>query len=480
MSRFVCRPLLVALLLWIVTAGIAQRPVTITGEAPFAKNEEIRLLVFDDLLNYVPTVAATDQIDKNGHFKLTCSINQIKLVQLAIRTSKAEFFIVPDHTYQFQISVDTILFKLVNPEKYGGYLQITNASADTSDLNYKINRFSNFFSRAMNHYAFRITVDKDRNAYDTLTTLLNDRFGIQYNPLNFYQSYIYYTCGQLDRVCFSKEQMTFYRKFYDNDYILYNNPAYMSLFRESYSGYLYNSRHISKELLGRTINEEPDYLTLFNEAGRDPMLTNERLRELVIILNLIEFHGNEEFDAGNIVKLLKYIKVSTHFPEHIVFIDNALARISRADAPSQPLVFRNEKGKKSPIKQFEGKDIYVQVFQSDCLDCIREMMLIKEFNKRYGEKIQFVSLNIDPDMEDYDRFCKAYGEMFEWPILYFDGNYDWLLENGVETLPDYLIINAQGQLLQRYPPAPEFGLSDYLMFRFDKEEEQPQNPLFRN
>ena len=274
--------------------------------------------------------------------------------------------------------------------------------------------------------------------------------------------------------------MTFYRKFYDNDYILYNNPAYMSLFRESYSGYLYNSRHISKELLGRTINEEPDYLTLFNEAGRDPMLTNERLRELVIILNLIEFHGNEEFDAGNIVKLLKYIKVSTHFPEHIVFIDNALARISRADAPSQPLVFRNEKGKKSPIKQFEGKDIYVQVFQSDCLDCIREMMLIKEFNKRYGEKIQFVSLNIDPDREDYDRFCKAYGEMFEWPILYFDGNYDWLLENGVETLPDYLIINAQGQLLQRYPPAPEFGLSDYLMFRFDKEEEQPQNPLFRN
>ena len=206
MSRFVCRPLFVALLLWIVTAGIAQRPVTITGEAPFAKNEEIRLLVFDDLLNYVPTVAATDQIDKNGHFKLTCSTNQIKLVQLAIRTSKAEFFIVPDHTYQFQISVDTTLFKLVNPEKYGGYLQITNALADTSDLNYKINRFSNYFSRAMNHYAFRITVDKDRNAYDTLTTLLNDRFGIQYNPLNFYQSYIYYTCGQLDRVCFSKER----------------------------------------------------------------------------------------------------------------------------------------------------------------------------------------------------------------------------------------------------------------------------------
>ena len=60
MSRFACRLLCTALLLWIITAASAQRPVTITGEAPFAKNEEIRLLVFDDLLNFVPTVAATD------------------------------------------------------------------------------------------------------------------------------------------------------------------------------------------------------------------------------------------------------------------------------------------------------------------------------------------------------------------------------------------------------------------------------------
>jgi len=480
MSRFACRSLFIVLLLWFATVGSAQRPVTITGEAPFAKNEEIRLLVFDDLLNYIPTVAATDQIDKNGRFKLSYSTNQIKLVQLAIRTSKAEFFIVPDHDYQFQISVDTNLFKLINPERYGGYLQITNPSVDSSDLNFKINRFSNYFSRAMNYYAFRITVDKDRKAYDTLTTLLHDKFDIQYNPLNFYQSYIYYTCGQLDRICFAKDQKAFYQKFFDNDYILYNNPPYMSLFRESYSGYLYNSHHISKELLARTINDSPDYLTLFNEAGRDPMLTNERLRELVLILNLIEFYGNEEFDKGNVIQLLRYIKAATHFPEHTIYIDNALSRISLADAPERSLVFKNDKGKKCPIKQFEGKDIYVQVFQSDCLDCVREMMLIKEFNKRYGEKIQFVSLNIDPDRDSYEHFCQEYGEMFDWPILYFDDNYDWLLENGVEALPDHLILNAQGQIVQRYPAAPEFGLAEYLLLRFSEQEEQPQNPLFRN
>ena len=70
--------------------------------------------------------------------------------------------------------------------------------------------------------------------------------------------------------------------------------------------------------------------------------------------------------------------------------------------------------------------------------------------------------------------------MFNWPILYFNHNYDWLLENGIETLPDYMIINENGQILQRYAPAPETGLSDYLQSRFIKEEENNDNPLFRN
>lgn len=458
----------------------AQQPVTISGTAPFAKNEEIRLLVFDDLLNHIPKVVATDKIDRNGKFVLSYPTNQILLAQLAIRTSRAEFFIVPNNQYEFQISTDSVLFQLINPERYGGYLEISTNKTDTNDLNYKINRFSNYFSRAMDYYAFRITYDKDASAYDTLTSLLHEKFDIQYNPLNFYQSYTYYTYGALDKLCFPNDNLKIYQKYFDNDYILYNNPAYMSLFTEHYRGYLYNSKYISKKLLSETINESPDYLALFNEVGRDPMLVNERIRELVLIYNLIELYNNEEFDRWNILKLLQYIKVSTHFQEHIPFIDNALNKLNPNKDVDKKLLFKNSKGRKEPFKHFGGKDIYVQFFQSDCMDCIREMLLIKEFHNKYGSDIQFISINVDPDEKQYEDFYKTYGEMFNWPILYFNHNYDWLLENGIETLPDYMIINENGQILQRYAPAPETGLSDYLQSRFIKEEENNDNPLFRN
>ena len=83
---------------------------------------------------------------------------------------------------------------------------------DTNDLNYKINRFSNYFSRAMDYYAFRITYDKDASAYDTLTSLLHEKFDIQYNPLNFYQSYTYYTYGALDKLCFPNDNLKIHQK----------------------------------------------------------------------------------------------------------------------------------------------------------------------------------------------------------------------------------------------------------------------------
>ncbi len=468
----------VVLLLAFSFRTMAQDPVTITGDAPFAPNEEIRLLVYDDLLNNIPSVVATDKIDRNGHFKLTYQTNRIRPVQLAIRTTKADFFVVPYNTYNFHITTDTLLFGMINPEKYGGFLHITTDKVDTADLNYKINRFTHYFDGAMDYFGFRLTYDRNKSAYDTLMYLLNDHFDIRYAPENFYLSYVYYTCGLVDKLCMPKDLQKLYDRYFNHDDVLYDNPAYMILFNNLYSNYLYNSKHISKDLLTRTINEDPDYLTLFNEAGRDPMLVRERLRELVIIRNLIDFYDNEEFDRGNIIQLLNYIQASSHFPEHVVFARNAVNRLKPSADADKTIVLKNEKGRKTDFKQFEGKDIYVYVFQSDCVDCIREMMILKELNKSYGDKIQFVSLNVDVDKMDYEAFCKTYKELFDWPILYFNGNYDWLMEQRVEALPDYMIVNANGRVLYRDAPAPEQGLTEYLLKRFPLEEKEDENPLF--
>ena len=472
----------IILFLCLIATGktFAQTPVTITGTAPFAAGKEIRLLVFNDLLNGIPTVATTDIIDKHGRFSLKYNTRDILLAQLAICTSKAEFFIVPSNHYTFNISVDSTLFQRINPEKYGGYLHIENPNKDTADLNFKINRFSEYFKRVADAYSYQMIYGNDPTIYDTVRSEIAQHFVFQYNPTNFYQAYGYYTLGSIDMLQYRKKPTYLYEKYFDNDYILYNNPAYMSLFNQYYDGYLYYSPHISKELLSRTINENPDYPTLFNETGRDPKLTNARLRELVIIKNLIAFLDNKEFDHGNIIKLLQYIRTTSNFEKHIELIDCKLNQLMAQKKNSEELSFTDEKGHKTSLKQYQGKPLYLHIFQTDCINCIREMMIIKELYNKYHEKVQFVSLCIDPEKTDFQAFVKQYGKQFDWPMLYFNEQYDWLMSQGVETLPDYMFFSADGTLQMRYAPAPEQGLSEYLLLNFPEEKEEDQNPLFYN
>ncbi len=458
--------------------GWAQSPVIISGSAPFAAGEELRLMVFDDLITTTPTLVASDIIDKNGRFTIKYKTTDIKLAQLAIRTSKANFFIVPSVSYNFSISVDSILYKTINPEKYGGMLNIVNLNPDTADINIKINRFSRFYEAICNDFSFQLTYNSNASIYDTIRDNVKARFPYIYSPENYYLSYIYYTLGNLDLLQYRKKPISLYNKYFDNDNILYNNPAYMALFNQFYSGYLYASPKISKNLLSSTINENLDYITLFNEVGKDPKLINARLRELVIIKNLVEFYDNKEFDRNNIVKLLEYIKQTTSFEYHKIIIDNILNKFNRDKNSVLNVTFKDDKNKKITLKHFEGKPVYLHIFQSDCIDCIREMMLIKELEKKYGEKVQFVSLCVDAEESDFQTFIKKYKKNFEWPILYFNKEYDWMLKEGIETLPDYIFYSSNGRIAMRYVPSPEQGLPEFLMLNFSDEEQQDQNPLF--
>lgn len=466
-----------ALCILLAQSAFCQQ-VTISGEAPFAPNEEIRVLLFHDLIQNTPEVAATAKIDKHGHFFLSCKLQQITLAQLVIRTTKAEMYLVPNVDYQLEIETDTVLFNMLNPETYGGYLLIRNPKADTNDLNYKINRFDHYFGRAFDYYGFRITYDKDITLFDTLSDLLKSHFDIRYEPDNFYLSHLYYSYGMLEKLCFPNDRTRIYQNYFNNDRILYNNPAYMALFTNYYTGYLYNSKYITKDLLSTTINEDPDYLTLFNEVGRDPLLVNERIRELVIIQNLNELYDSPEFDRGNIIKLLQYLDQISHFPEHKIYIRHALERMTQPNATIREVTFTNAKGRKENIKHLGDKPIYVQFFSADCLDCIREMAIMQELYKKYSDHIQFLSICTDAKESFYQRFMKDYGGLFEWPIWFVNGQYDWLMENEVVTLPDYLLLDKDGNVTLRRAPEPEKGLMEYLWYHFTPEEEQESNPLF--
>lgn len=476
--------LTLAILFFFLQTITAQksREVVITGEAQFAIGKEIRLIVFDDLLTYQPKTVASTKIAKDGSFRLTYKTNQIKLVQLAIQTSKAEFLVIPGKHYNFFIDMDLELFQLLSPLSYGGFLQIVPVEIDTTELNYRIRKFEIFFDKLNEQFYPDIIYHKNLKLRDSILNVLNEKFQIHYDPLDFHASYLYYSFGILDLIIYQKSVDTIYKNYLDNEYVLYDNPAYMTFFNSFYDNYLYNSPRISKEVLTQFINRTPDYLAIFNELGKDPVLRNERIRELVIIKNLREFYEDAQFNGYNILYLLEFILKNTHFPEHKPIIKNIIASTQRLHSNSEfpKCSLKEASGVDFKLEKLKGKWVYLQFFSSQCEDCIREMLIIKELEKKYKDSLVFVSVSLDFNFNDFVDFKQDY-KLFDWKFVHFNFQFDWLDELEINTLPDNILLNPKGRIALRDVPVADKGLATFLSRKFavpDKEE-NPLSPHFR-
>lgn len=466
---------------------LAQKtpPVQINGHADFAVGEEIRLIAYEDLITYMPKVVSSDVVDKNGAFNLSYPIAEVRLVQLEIRTSRAEFFVEPSKKYSFNVTMDENMFSYFRPQDFGAFLQVVSDNdedevAMSHDLNRKINYFTRYFNYIFDSYYFQITYDRNPNARDSVLSLMQRKFDVRYNPYDFYQAYMFYGMSQLDRIYWQKDAGKMYRKYLDNDHILYNNPNYMEFFNSFYDDYVFSSLKINRENVLICINDSVNYRMLFNELGKDEFLVNERIRELVIIKNLGQLYLNHpEFDKHNILKLLEELQHTTRFIEHKPLIANMINFIKKF---SDNQLVKNVKlkeinGKDFSLSKLKGKWAFVHFFRTDCPECVRELMLIKELQELHKDSLVCVGVCLDFDKYQLQNFLNKYPQ-FDWQFVHFNQQYQWLNNLEVNSLPDYVLLSPDGKIHERYLPALSDGLVDYLARLFAPDAPQDNNPMF--
>lgn len=476
-------------LLMAVGQGWAQKTpaVVIRGNADFAVGEEIRLLAYEDLITYVPKVVSSDVIDKKGAFELSYSTAEEHLVQLEIRTARAEFFVEPSKSYDFNITMDEEMFKFFRPQDYGAFLQIVSEKDEAvekteapRDLNRKINHFNRYYNYVFDRYYFPIVYDRKAEAMDSVMSLMNSRFEIRYNPYDFFQSYVFYGMAQIEGLYWQKDVNKLYQKYLNNDHILYNNPNYMDFFNAFYDDYVFTSTKINRESVLTAINDSADYKMLFNELGRDEFLVNERIRELVIIKNFGQLYlSHPEFDKGNILKLLEELRRTTHFAEHKPLVENMIRFVNKFSDNQlvKNVKLKESNGKDFSLNKLKGKWTFVHFFRTDCIECVRELMLIRELQEMHKDSLVCVGVCLDFDKYQLQTFLNKYPQ-FDWQFVHFNQQYQWLNSLEVNSLPDYVLLSPEGRIYERYLPALSDGLVDYLARLFAPATLEDKNPMF--
>ncbi|MEX2561543.1 MAG: TlpA disulfide reductase family protein [Pirellulales bacterium] len=107
-------------------------------------------------------------------------------------------------------------------------------------------------------------------------------------------------------------------------------------------------------------------------------------------------------------------------------------------------------GKMVSLAQLRKKVVLVQYWATWCEPCKADLAQIKELQAKYGKDgLVIISISLDSRKEDLLGYLKS--NPLPWLQIYEPGGLDSRLANelGILTLPTMLLVNQQGEVVNR-------------------------------
>jgi thiol-disulfide isomerase/thioredoxin len=114
--------------------------------------------------------------------------------------------------------------------------------------------------------------------------------------------------------------------------------------------------------------------------------------------------------------------------------------------------FKDAAGNEVSLEQFQGKYIYIDLWASWCVPCIKEIPYLQELEKLYKDKnLVFVSISLDSDKNAWrNKMNELSLHGHQWELG--ESNYDKLMN--VTGIPHFILYGPDGKLIQYKAPRP--------------------------
>jgi cytochrome oxidase Cu insertion factor (SCO1/SenC/PrrC family) len=431
--------------------------VTIRGKAEASHiGKIIHLADYSDYITYNIINENSDTIDNNGYFELKFQTNYTKPILLSIENLIGKLYIQPNFVYGIKFPGED---SLTNHQPGTQTLvDLIVIGHDSTELNSLIidynNQYNDIFIKQQGKY---LTPANIIALHDTFLLETNKRYA-QISNRYFYQYRTYVFAGFLANT--SKSKNILYKQFIENKSIQYHNFEYMEFFNTYFKGYLkaYASTKNGGNILN-SINSYASYSDLKKQFSGDKLMTNDTLKELVLLKGLIEFYYSPEFDKKQVQSVIEQLYDNAIHPENKKIAFNILQNIYQlqpgANAPDFNV--ENKNGTIVNLHNNKGKYIYLNFFSTQSEISLREMKKIADLKKKFNDKVTFISVCLDDSVSYYKNYLKT-NPKFDWQILYQTKYSDAKQHYNIKSLSGFFLISPQLQLALSPAPSPSEGI----------------------
>jgi peroxiredoxin len=436
--------------------GYAQN-ITIKGKAhPSHIGKEIILSDYSDYITYTKIKESSDTIDKDGYFELKIQSKITKPILLSINNLVGKIYIQPNFTYGVYFPEKDSLTN--NQEGTETTVDISVYGKDSTELNALIidfnTQYNNLFLNVKDGY---LSPAKINSMLDTFLVATKKRYKHIKNP--YFKHYIDYSFANFFSNI-SRSKTILYKQFIDRRPILYSNYEYMDFFNSHFKGYLkaYASTKNGGNIYN-SINSFADYQDLKNQFKGDKTISNDTLRELLILKGLIDFYYSPDFDKKQVISVMEQLYRETKIPEHKKITFNMLQTIYQlqpgAIAPDFIAIDKTENT--IHLYSYKGKYVYLNFFSTQSDESLKEMHKIIDLKKKFNDKVTFISICLDDSSKTYKLYLKNNPKQ-DWLILHQDKNSTAKQAYKIKTLSGFFFINQQMQLAQSPAIPPSEGI----------------------
>jgi thiol-disulfide isomerase/thioredoxin len=443
-----------------------SQEIIINGDAPDFKGKEIGVYVYDDLISNREVQKETAVVDENGRFSFSFPLSETQKIFLQIGKQRSSLFVEPGKQYKVFVPPSDST-KYVNPNVANevGLYVLDNDSLELNNLiiafNGKVNEFW------MNNYTLFVR-NLGRTKLDSFTRATIKNYSTVKN--DYFKEHIEYSLWSLVYGA-SQGKKNPEEKYFVGKPILYHNDEYMNLFNDIFKQYIQKAAYDKNGggLVDLIVRKAPlekvmEALLIYN-----PNLKSDSLRELVLLKGLPDLYYMPEFNRESVIALLEQVVQKSKIEEDKKIASNIISSFSKLSAgkpaPNFTLVDRN--GKQVSLSDFKGKYVYLDFWATWCTPCLQEMKVVPELHKAYHDKIVFVSISIDEDIEKMKKFLEK-NPKYEWTFLY-SGKSKLSEEYEIRTVPSYFLIGPDGNFVDSPAERPSGTIED----RFIKVTKPP-------
>jgi hypothetical protein len=301
-------------LILIISINSNAQNITIKGKADASHiGKEVILSDFSDYVTYTRTKESADTVDANGYFELKLQSAITKPILINIDNLIGKIYVQPNFVYGIYFPGKDSLTN--NQEGTETTVDISVYGKDSTELNALIVDFNTQYNQLfVNKKDAYLSPAKLNAILDTFLVTSKKRYAHIKNP--YFKNYLEYSFADFFSNI-SRSKTVLYKQYIDKKPILYSNYEYMQFFNSHFKGYLkaYASTKNGGNIYN-SINAFADYNDLKNQFRSDKSITNDTVRELLILKGLIDFYYSSDFDKKQVQSVIEQLQRETRVEEH--------------------------------------------------------------------------------------------------------------------------------------------------------------------